>query len=633
MAFDIGTFLSGLGGSLVGRVGTEAAPAPAGGLSTVAPDEEEMKIPETTDDARNLYFKELSNLRRQQNALLASLEARSASGPQEMLRNISAAMLDPGRTGNFGEAFGRMQTGLSRQAAEDESRAAQIAKMRLELNQQNVGMAEKGIALAQQRDRTKALQGFLGTDPAEAGAGEPGASIAGSSLAAKLPLQLRKLIATMDPNEGIKEVTKYLFDEAKTPEAIKELNALIQSLPPSLRASAMQSVATNKVMGMPADVERAITDLRKAYDNREISREDLESGLARLNAFQSKVSAARTTTAEPMFGADGVNRYVVDTDEQAQALANQLRGTDQRFTVSVRPGQTAVTGASPSAAPIAPPAVAPVAPTAAAPVAAQRATTAVEPPSKAERDTQQAILKEQQLAIENEAKPLREAVMAANPSVTGQQDRNLRELMQILKRNEENVKNGGMDIFGLLQKQGVISAIYNAANEGVRVMNQGSITLPAQKFLEALQVPEHLRPMLTRATQILADQFLLNARANKGVLGAQVSNFDAQMFKAPTASVEDSSKSIEYWTRLNLLANKERQQTYQAFNRQPAAQRTQFFSSPEYQRIVDQYSDYYGQFVKKYAPFNASSAAQESPTGANDLTGTVGRVITNIIKP
>ena len=395
----------------------------------------------------------------------------------------------------------------------------------------------------------------------------------------------------------------------------------------------MQSVATNKVMGMPADVERAITDLRKAYDNREISREDLESGLARLNAFQSKVSAARTTTAEPMFGADGVNRYVVDTDEQAQALANQLRGTDQRFTVSVRPGQTAVTGASPSAAPIAPPAVAPVAPTAAAPVAAQRATTAVEPPSKAERDTQQAILKEQQLAIENEAKPLREAVMAANPSVTGQQDRNLRELMQILKRNEENVKNGGMDIFGLLQKQGVISAIYNAANEGVRVMNQGSITLPAQKFLEALQVPEHLRPMLTRATQILADQFLLNARANKGVLGSQVSNFDAQMFKAPTASVEDSSKSIEYWTRLNLLANKERQQTYQAFNRQPAAQRTQFFSSPEYQRIVDQYSDYYGQFVKKYAPFNASSAAQESPTGANDLTGTVGRVITNIIKP
>lgn len=632
MAFDLGTFLSGLGGSLAGRAGTEAAPAPAGGLPA-APVEEELKIPETTDEARGLYFKELSNLRRQQQALLASLEARAATGPQEMLRNISAAMLDPGRTGNFGEAFGRMQTGLSRQAAEDESRAAQIAKMRLELNQQNVGMAEKGIALAQQRDRTKALQGFLGTDPAEAGAGEPGASIAGSSLAAKLPLQLRKLIATMDPNEGIKEVTKYLFDEAKTPEAIKELNALIQSLPPSLRASAMQSVATNKVMGMPADVERAITDLRKAYDNREISREDLESGLARLNAFQSKVSAARTTTAEPMFGADGVNRYVVDTDEQAQALANQLRGTDQRFTVSVRPGQAAVTGASPSAAPIAPPAVAPVAPTAAAPVAAQRATTAVEPPSKAERDTQQAILKEQQLAIENEAKPLREAVMAANPSVTGQQDRNLRELMQILKRNEDNVKSGGIDIFGLLQKQGVISAIYNAANEGVRVMNQGSITLPAQKFLEALQVPEHLRPMLTRATQILADQFLLNARANKGVLGAQVSNFDAQMFKAPTASVEDSSKSIEYWTRLNLLANKERQQTYQAFTKQPPAQRTQFFSSPEYQRIVDQYSDYYGQFVKKYAPFNASSAAQESPTGANDLTGTVGRVITNIIKP
>jgi len=155
MAFDFGTFLSGLGGSLAGRAGTQAPPpaAPAGGLTAAAPAapvEEEFKIPETVDDARKQYLTELGNLRRQQNALLASLESRAASGPQEMLRNISAAMLDPGRTGNFGEAFGRMQTGLSRQAAEDESRAAQIAKMRLDLTQSQLGQSKEMIDILRQ---------------------------------------------------------------------------------------------------------------------------------------------------------------------------------------------------------------------------------------------------------------------------------------------------------------------------------------------------------------------------------------------------------------------------------------------------------------------------------------------------
>jgi len=148
MAFDFGTFLSGLGGSLAGRAGTEA-PA-AGGLSVAAPAEEEFKIPETVDDARKQYLTELANLRRQQQALLASLEARAATGPQETLRNISAAMLDPGRTGSFGEAFGRMQTGLSRQAAEEEARAAQIARMRMELGQSQLGQSKEMIELLRQ---------------------------------------------------------------------------------------------------------------------------------------------------------------------------------------------------------------------------------------------------------------------------------------------------------------------------------------------------------------------------------------------------------------------------------------------------------------------------------------------------
>jgi hypothetical protein len=311
--------------------------------------------------------------------------------------------------------------------------------------------------------------------------------------------------------------------------------------------------------------------------------------------------AAPAAPAEPEFGADGINRYVVDTDEQAQALANQLRGTDQKFTVSVRSGQGA-----PAARPAAP--------------AGETSAEEQNLPLATQAELRAGRIKES----EAEVKPLREAVTSAR-------DRSLRELMTLLKQNEENVKRGGTDIFGLLQKQGVISAIYNAAQEGVRIPG-GSFSLPADKFVQALKVPENLRPMLTRATQILGEQFLLNARANKGVLGSQVSNFDAQLMGAPMASVADSSKAIEYWTRLNILGNKEREQTYQAYSSLPPERRTQFFNSPEYQRIVRQYNDYYGQFVNKYAPFNPSSVRQERPA-SNDISGTIGRAISNIISP
>lgn len=182
MAFDIGSFLSGLGGSLAGRTGTEAPPI--GGLSAV-PVEEELKIPESVDDARKQYLTELANLRRQQNALLASLESRM-SGPQDTLRTISAAMLDPGRTGSFGEAFGRMQTGLSKQAAEDEARVAQIAKMRMEMGQSQLAQSKEMADILRQNRIQELGKGLYTTSTTP---GTPTGTMYGNERTKGMPLR------------------------------------------------------------------------------------------------------------------------------------------------------------------------------------------------------------------------------------------------------------------------------------------------------------------------------------------------------------------------------------------------------------------------------------------------------------
>lgn len=298
MAFDIGTFLSGLGGSLAGRVGTEAAPA--GGLSAV-PVEEEMKIPESVDDARVQYFREVAKLRQQQNALLASLEARAVTSPQETLRNISAAMLDPGRTGNFGEAFGRMQTGLSRQAAEDEARAAQVAKMRLELGQSNLGMAEKGIALAQEMQRTKALSDALdGTE----GVSSDMIRTAFNQLDGPTKAMLR----SVPSNEAMKFLLELVKQQVKTPEAVLTAEHWINTLPQESRAVAREFFAKSQLFQSPEVRVRALLDINNAVDEGRISRSDADKLIGTLTpppaagAAPSTVpapSAAPATSAAP----------------------------------------------------------------------------------------------------------------------------------------------------------------------------------------------------------------------------------------------------------------------------------------------------------------------------------------------
>lgn len=106
---------------------------PKGGLVYVAGDTEEAKA------ANQAYQDALQKL-------TASLEARQNRFFDPTLLAIAEGMLGPTRTGSFSEALGRSAEKLRQSQEEELKQEQQIAQARL-------GLAERGITLAQQRQR------------------------------------------------------------------------------------------------------------------------------------------------------------------------------------------------------------------------------------------------------------------------------------------------------------------------------------------------------------------------------------------------------------------------------------------------------------------------------------------------
>lgn len=110
--------------------------------------------------------------------MLQSLDARKNRLFDPTLLAFAGAMLDPGRTGSFGEALGRAAGAVGASEAQRAKEDQELAKMRLEL-------AQAGIGLEAQRARDRAYQQELGgpqttlgmTPPAAVGAPTPAAGM------------------------------------------------------------------------------------------------------------------------------------------------------------------------------------------------------------------------------------------------------------------------------------------------------------------------------------------------------------------------------------------------------------------------------------------------------------------------
>jgi hypothetical protein len=164
--------------------------------------------------------------------------------------------------------------------------------------------------------------------------------------------------------------------------------------------------------------------------------------------------------------------------------------------------------------------------------------------------------------------------------------------------------------FGLLKRQGTLAAIQAAAQKGIQA-NAGqysaSISAPVTEFLTKYRLSELEQDAITRASQIIGEEFLNNVKTNKGLLGVNPTDNDARLLQAPMASLDDSARAIQAWSRRQTLVNMERGELYSALEQHrrrvgATAPPSSFFSSKDYTSVLDSYAPKYKALEQSIGP-------------------------------
>jgi murein DD-endopeptidase MepM/ murein hydrolase activator NlpD len=188
------------------------------------------------------------------------------------------------------------------------------------------------------------------------------------------------------------------------------------------------------------------------------------------------------------------------------------------------------------------------------------------------------------------------------PQVVSSSNRNLDELDQLAAKFPR--------AFGLLKRQGTLAAIQAAAQKGIQA-NAGqysaSISAPVTEFLTKYRLSETEQDAITRASQIIGEEFLNNVKTNKGLLGVNPTDNDARLLQAPMASLDDSARAIQAWSRRQTLVNMERGELYSALEQHrrrvgATAPPSSFFSSKDYTNVLDSYAPRYKALESQIGP-------------------------------
>jgi hypothetical protein len=139
----------------------------------------------------------------------------------------------------------------------------------------------------------------------------------------------------------------------------------------------------------------------------------------------------------------------------------------------------------------------------------------------------------------------REEILSYTPQATEATANRLRELHSIADKRPR--------IFGLMQQQGLLSAIKNSAQEGFNLGRGYNISVPVQTFEEKNKLSPVEQRILRRASQLLAEQFFEDAKAEKSVLGPSISNVDSQFMQRPMVTERDAASTVKYWVKNHLL--------------------------------------------------------------------------------
>jgi murein DD-endopeptidase MepM/ murein hydrolase activator NlpD len=162
---------------------------------------------------------------------------------------------------------------------------------------------------------------------------------------------------------------------------------------------------------------------------------------------------------------------------------------------------------------------------------------------------------------------MQSAIYAAPPKFNDDSISDLTDLRSILKRDATK-KDPDRRVFGIFKNEpSLLNGLAAAAKEGVGLTTNiftAQLKIPTDVYSRYKNFAKEDWNDFERAYQILGTQFLMNAKANKGLLGANPSNNDAILLRAPMPTVENTIKNVDYFARNQILDARLRNEHYTA---------------------------------------------------------------------
>lgn len=449
----------------------------------------------SNEEAQQEYFDAL-------NKAVEALEVRQTPN----MWSVAGAMLDPGRTGSFGEALGRTAGIVGQEQSKQREMQLPIAQLRAQI-------AGQKYELANQAEGMKMLGQLLGTSPQQTAEGVQSGRFPGG-ITRKITPEIYSAFAAKYPKLG--EILK--------------------------NAASMEN-----------DAIKNFIELAKA-------------GVS-LGEIEAKYGA-----------------------EFLQMIPREYLNMLRPDTTGEAPGVTAPTESlTPSGV--------------AAPSPVPQQPTRMDMQPRSDAGVPLAVrakgIEERQKLSDEEWKEQRNVFNSWTPDRVNSNVRDLKELHDLADKYPR--------IWGLMQQQGLLSGLQAAAEKGVNTP-WGAFSAPVQEFLSKVKLPPEEQKVLARASTIIARQFFENARANKSVLGPQISNADVTLLQAPMVSTKDAADAIKYYAKESILGMKMRQDYFGALRswdketnfKSPFGD---FFGSSTFNDIANRYKNLYDQLYQQHYPY------------------------------
>jgi hypothetical protein len=511
------------------------------------------------DAAKNEYFQALQKT-------LDALEARANQGPN--MFQVAGALLNPGRTGNIGEAIGNVANVMGAQRERQQEAEIPLAQMKMQVAGQKYEVENQSKALL-------LLAQAVGAPPDQVAQQLADGTLPPAALSRITP-DLYMKIAVLSPKvaEIVKNVHSMGAEDRKVFESqrsaagtqagmVSEAPGVEKLIPPQYRLvnppGTAQPSATTKPPALP----------------------EPPATLAPPTSIGTSPATPAATAASPM--------SAVPVDKMKQALVDNAMAKSSAPSSDVAPMPSSI-----------------------------NALTGTTPDMQLAQSRMGAVsANSPELSIKGQAEVAKKRVEEADKPWAAKRDEIINYTPQLLEQSNSNLRSLDTlatrhpDVFALMQKQGVIAGLARAAQEGAQLsVNEYNVRagLPVQQFLETVKLTPEKQQIVRDVNRILASEFLANVKANKGLLGVNPTDNDARLLQAPMATIQDSSKAVQQWARTQLLLNKQRNALFDAYQEHldrtgPTEPPSSFFKRNSlYDKINKDYSSYRSQLSKQFNP-------------------------------